>query len=446
MVKNTLGFIALLMAWQQVDNVNKQTSWDVKKTPHQKMPFLKSLINKVQTYLHKRFLLKHSGYLADDVIANMPGYIFWKNKKLEYMGCNNNLAEVSGLTNRIDIIGKKDTDFYWGKEQGANFIEDDLTVMRERITKVSEHKMPVKRPDGEYYIVRTEKMPLYQRNKVAGVVAVAVDITDQKKLEEKLIKEKHKSEAANLMKTAFMRNMEHDIRTPFSGIWAIANHLYETETDEKRKEDLRDVTQAAKELLDYCNSILDFSKIESGLLAVIDKKFNLFELVTSVMAMELPAAKHKQLTLESDIDHTIPPVLIGDAYRLQRILINLISNAIKFTSTGGVTVTVSLLKRQRKSALIRFIIDDTGVGIPEEKQDYIFERFSRLSLSNTGLYKGMGLGLQVVKQFMNELCGEIDVLSEVDKGTTFVCTLPFKIPLTHDFVECGLNRHSKGTR
>ncbi len=151
--------------------------------------------------------------------------------------------------------------------------------------------------------------------------------------------------------------------------------------------------------------------------------------------MELPTAKLKQLELKTHYDSSIPPVLVGDRYRLHRILINLMSNAIKFTKKGHVTLRALLCNKTTHSALIRFIIEDTGIGIPDDKKEYIFETFSRLTLSNTGLYKGVGLGLRVVKQFMHEMDGEIDLVSDVGQGTQFICTIPFNIPLTNDFVE-----------
>ncbi|WP_267256346.1 ATP-binding protein [Coxiella endosymbiont of Ornithodoros maritimus] len=127
--------------------------------------------------------------------------------------------------------------------------------------------------------------------------------------------------------------------------------------------------------------------------------------------------------------------LIGDRYRLHRILINLLSNAIKFTVQGYVKLKVNLVRKTGKFVIVRFIVEDTGIGIPKEKQEYIFEKFSRLSLSNKGFYKGIGLGLRIVKQFMHEMEGEIDLISEYEKGTQFICTISFKLPLSDDFVE-----------
>jgi len=176
--------------------------------------------------------------------------------------------------------------------------------------------------------------------------------------------------------------MEHDIRTPFSGVLGMATHLWEVEQDVIKKECLNDIVQCAKELLDYCNSILDFSNIESGLHLVTEKKFRLQDIVNSAVKMELPAAKLKQLSLTLDYDAAIPNVLMGDSHRIHRILVNLLSNAIKFTQHGHIKLSVALLPKEHSSVLVRFRVEDTGVGIPEDKKDYIFEKFTRLSLSN----------------------------------------------------------------
>jgi signal transduction histidine kinase len=253
-------------------------------------------------------------------------------------------------------------------------------------------------------------------------------------IENELRQAKELVKQSKVIKTEFMRNMEHDIRTPFNGVLAMASCLRDLETDVAKKEYLSHIADSAQELLDYCNSILDFSKIAAGMLAVVNKKFDFKKLVYAIIKIELPAAICKKLELKITYANNIPNVLVGDYYRLQRILINLISNAIKFTATGYIQLHASLLQQTAKSVLLRIIVADTGVGIATEHQEYIFEKFSRISLSNKGTYKGIGLGLGIVKQFMQEMGGEIDLLSSIGEGTRFICTIPFDLPLSNDFV------------
>ena len=374
-------------------------------------------------------------FCLKSVIGNLPGSVYWKDKSGVYLGMNNyslrKMASVELEHGGPDsIAGNTDYDFF-PEEAARRYREHDIEVMANKEELSVEE--PITLPSGKTIVQLSTKRPLYdERGEVSGVIGNTVDITHLKEIESELRRAKEEAEQASLVKMEFMRNMEHDIRTPFSGVWGMANYLYDIEEDEEKKEYLNDITQCAKELLDYCNSILDFSKIESGTLSVTDKKFKLEQLASSVAKIELPAAKHKKLTLEMNYDADIPAVVVGNAHRVHRILINLVSNAIKFTKAGSVSLSVSVVKKDKQEAILRFIVKDTGIGIPSDKQEYIFEKFSRLSLSNRGLYKGVGLGLKVVKQFMHDIGGEIDLISEEGVGTQFICTIPFKLPLTED--------------
>ncbi len=250
--------------------------------------------------------------------------------------------------------------------------------------------------------------------------------TNLQELENQLIEAKKKIEEINHTKTEFMMNIAHDIKTPFTGIWGIAHYLWDTEQDPTRKKSLEDITQCAQELLGYCDRILEFSRIRSDTWTIMTQEFNLITLIESIIKMESPAAAYKQLELRKRMDHQLPSRVVGDDYRLQRILVNLISNAIKFTETGRVVLEVSLLEKTGKEILIQCIVEDTGIGIAKEQQAYIFEKYTCLSLSNTE--QGLGLGLQVVKRFIDELGGKIDLLSTLGKGSQFICTIPLKLP------------------
>lgn len=369
------------------------------------------------------------------IISHMPGYIYWKDKKSQYVGCNYNLARISGLAAPSDIIGKTDYDFAWGKEEAERFIMDDKMVMDKKTVRTTEYALPVSREDGRNLVVRTDKMPLYNKNgDVIGVLAIAVDITEQKALEEALIQEKNRVEALSQMKTFFIRNMEHDIRTPFGGIYTIADVLGQQEQDENKKAYLKAIAQSAKELLDYCNNILDFSRLEAGTLPIISKKFNIRALLESVIRIEMPAAKAKQLDLTYSYDEKIPVILVGDPYRVQRILINLVSNAIKFTQKGYVNVVIKMPKIVALGDFVPvvFFIEDTGIGISEDNQNRIYEPLQRITPASKGLYKGTGLGLTIVKQLLEELKGEIEIHSVVGKGATFIFTIPFKRALVSE--------------
>jgi PAS domain S-box-containing protein len=369
-------------------------------------------------------------YNLEYIIANMPGYIYWKNSNSEYMGCNNNLAKISGLNDRSEILGKTDFDFPWGKEEADKFRQDDQLVMQNKVTLTTEYQLPIRNAVGDFIYVRTDKMPLYnEKHNIIGVLAIAVDITEQKILEKNLIAAKEKAELLSQAKTEFIRNMEHDIRTPFGGIYTIAAMLEEMETDSSKKKYLHAISACANELLTYCNNIVDFSRIESGTLPFTEIKFNLKKLIEGIIILEKPPANVKKLKLLMEYPSDIPNIFVGDQFRIQRILINLASNSVKFTNQGYVKIAVKAAKININNIIIKIIIEDTGIGITKEKQLYIYEKFNRLTSSAKSSYKGSGLGLPIVKQFIAEVDGEIDVHSELNKGTIFICTIPLKIPL-----------------
>lgn len=377
---------------------------------------------------------KEQIFQLKSVIADLPGSLYWKDKEGHYLGRNETSARSLRSMNfpwkEEDIVGKTDYDLF-SKEMADLFRKHDLEVMQSGQESTQEETTYL--PSGEQVIQLSTKRPLYdEHGHINGIVGNTVDISYLKKIETELRQAKEKAEQATAIKMEFIRNMEHDIRTPFNGVWRLAEILWQQENDVTKKELLGDITLCAKELLDYCNGILDFSKVEAGTLAVLAKKFELKELLENIIKIEMPAAKIKNIGFSFDFDSSLPKFLIGDNYRLLRVLLNLTSNAIKFTHEGHVILSVKKVKLEEQKIILNFIVEDTGIGIPQDKQDFIYEKFSRLNPSNKGIYKGLGLGLRVVKQFIEEMEGEIEVKSSPSKGTTFICTLPFKLSLSNE--------------
>lgn len=368
-------------------------------------------------------------FKLQNVLSDLPGSIYWKDKNGVYLGRNKTSeASLKSMNFSSDIVGKTDYDLF-PKDMADGFRKHDLEIMESG--KESSREETAILANGEKVIQLSTKRPLYdQQGQIVGIVGNTVDITFLKKIESELRTAVDKAEQANAIKIDFIRNMEHDIRTPFSGIYGMANMLAEREQDPEKKEILTMMAICTKELFDYCNSILDFSKIESGSLPLISKKFNVRELVESVIYMEKPPARNKNLKLELSYDEKVPMVVIGDEHRLQRILINLLSNAIKFTKEGFVKLEVTMPKQiDKRNIILQFIVEDSGIGIQKREQAIIFEKFTRLTPANKNLYKGLGLGLHIVKQFMAEMDGDIDIVSEEGIGSKFICALPFIVPL-----------------
>lgn len=361
------------------------------------------------------------------VIANLPGHVYWKNKEGIYLGCNHGQAITLGFKSAEEVIGKTDFDLLWGQEFARTYRKNDLRIMETGESEVVEETALI---HGKKTIYLSQKVPLTDlNNEVIGILGISLDITRQKEIEQKIIAAKEEAESANILKSEFIHNMEHDIRTPFSGILGLAKILDTNESNIEKKQIISDIYYCAEELLNYCCSILDFSRIESGVLPILHKKFDLNGLINGIVHIEVPAAKMKNLEFIIDKDTALPQFIIGDEYRLKRILINLLSNAIKFTNQGFVRLAVKIFKKTNNQIILRFVVEDSGIGIPSYKIDSLYEKFTRINPSNLGLYKGQGLGLRIVKQFVDEMEGEIETKTILEKGSNFICTFSFDLPV-----------------
>lgn len=380
--------------------------------------------------------LRHRIEILSYILTKVPGFVFWKDAELKLMGCNDNFAQQVGLNHPDEIVGLTDHDLPWNPEQTKKFIQDDQEILRSGLPKTNfEEKQ--QQLNGKDMFLLTSKVPLYARDKISGVLGIYVDITNLKEAQQALQIERDKAEAANRLKSEFILNMQHDIRTPISGIYGMTELLIGMTIPRDIQPILTKVAQATKELLDYCNDILDFTYAEYGSRPLLSEPFSLKQLILSIKKMQTPAAHLKQIDLSIDYGKQAPNIILSDAYRIKRVLINLISNAIKFTPKGYVRVDVRVEKSNLnpQEKVIKISVTDSGIGIPAEKVDFIYERFSKVTPSNKGLYKGSGLGLRIVKQFIEEMNGNIVVRSELNQGTVFQIFLPLKVPLSNQILE-----------
>ncbi len=337
------------------------------------------------------------------------------------------------------IWGRSRESLYENPEQWIHYLHSDDAVNHHPIHALAQRLQEegdkaryaenyrIIRPDGEVRWIADRGFPIYDdAGNCCGLTGIAIDVTNEKLIEIRLKQAKLEAEQMTRLKSEFIRNMEHDVRTPLSGIEGLANMLAMEEVDADKKESLDQIMRSARELRDYCNSILDFSQLAGGKLTVRREPFSVRAVVKRVISTEAPAAKMKNLRLSWHCAEDIPEEVMGDAPRIQQILINLMSNALKFTPKGEVSLTIKLQKSCDDKVQLAFIIKDTGIGIPHDKHEMIYEKFCRLSPSDTGEYDGVGLGLQIVKQFVNELGGSITLKSEVGQGSTFTCYFPFE--------------------
>lgn len=248
---------------------------------------------------------------------------------------------------------------------------------------------------------------------------------------ERLIHQLHESEImikeTAKVKEQFMANMSHEIRTPMNAILGFTNLLQKEPLNVKSREFLNSIQNSGESLLTIINDILDFSKIEAGMMRIELNPFSLRGLLHSVETMFATRIQPKNLRLTVDVEKSIPDVLIGDAIRLTQILVNLVNNSVKFTSSGGIEIRVTADKEQEDTIKISFSVKDTGIGIPPNKMETVFERFQQADEDTTRKYGGTGLGLSIVKQLVELQNGTIRVSSIQNEGTEFVFTIPYTI-------------------
>jgi PAS domain S-box-containing protein len=269
--------------------------------------------------------------------------------------------------------------------------------------------------------------PIFDKNKnIQAFTHIIRDITDHKKLEAKLLKAKEKAEESDHLKSAFLANMSHEIRTPMNGILGFSSLLQESNlTGEQQQEYIKLIEKSGNRMLNIINDIIDISKIESGLMLINKKSVNISELIDNLYHFFNPETEHKGLNLVPI--NKLPSsksIINSDPEKINSILTNLIKNAIKFTSQGAIEFGC-----EKKGKVLEFFVKDTGIGIPKDRQNAVFERFVQADIADKMARQGAGLGLAISKAYVKMLGGKIWLESEPGKGTTFYFTLPYTAEL-----------------
>jgi two-component system sensor histidine kinase/response regulator len=290
------------------------------------------------------------------------------------------------------------------------------TAEQDNVPQKFEHRMMTAR--GETVWLRSLIRVISAETQSSEMVGVMVDISERKRAQEA-------AEAGNRAKSEFLDNMSHEFRTPMNGVLGMAELLLDTNLADEQREYLNMLKMSADSLLAIINDVLDFSRIEAGKLDMDPIEFKVREIVQGVTQTFVSAAHQKNLKLDSRIANEVPEVLVGDPLRLRQILVNLVGNAVKFTTRGEVAVGVSLESVGEQNVRLRFTIRDTGVGIPPEKLKVIFEAFSQADNSSTRKFGGTGLGLTISSRLVELMGGEIWAESNSGSGSQFQFTAQF---------------------
>jgi PAS domain S-box-containing protein len=357
------------------------------------------------------------------------------NPKGKITDMNEATANITGMS-REQLTG---TDFfdYFTEPQKAREVYQEVFAKG----SVADSPLTLRHKDGKLTdVLFNGSVYKDDRGNVLGVVIVARDVTDQKRIASELTEAKVfaelatgiaeeaklKAEDAVKAKQQFLSNMSHEIRTPMNAIIGFTKVVLKTDLSTKQKEYLNAIKLSGDALIVLINDILDLAKVDAGKMTFVKTPFRLASSISAMLHLFETKIQEKNLALLTKYDNKIPEVLVGDPVRLHQIILNLVSNAVKFTSNGNITVRVHLLKEDGESANIEFSISDTGIGIKKDKIEKIFENFQQASSVTSRLYGGTGLGLAIVKQLVEAQDGSISVKSEIGKGSTFSFTLSFQ--------------------
>lgn len=385
-----------------------------------------ALVEQVHVAEHQKRITE---IFLKNVISNLPDHVFWEDKEGRFLGCNDQQAKNIGFEKAEDIVGKTIWDIAkkldWTDEMIQNLRANDLEVMNTGKTiSVEESAMWA---NGVTRTFLSKKAPLRDdHGNCIGILGLSFDITELKKIELELRREKKQAESANLAKSDFIANISHDIRTPLHAILGTAELLKLKAHLPEQSELLDAIIQSGETLSKLIENVLDFSKLEQGPEHLPEELIDLESLLNTLVLPVRKTANQKGIDIIIDYPRHIPRHLFSNADALRRIFINLLGNAIKFTHEGSISIHVSIANASENTVILEITVKDTGIGIAQNELNHIFDRFYRANPSYQGKYQGSGLGLAIIKKIVENLKGSIQVESCLGVGSKFVCTLPFK--------------------
>ena len=359
------------------------------------------------------------------LIDNVPDFMYVKDSQSRFVVANSSMARSMGVSSPEQLLKRTDFDFY-PHEIAERYLRDEQNVMRSQQALLNREEECVN-GKGERISLLTTKVPLLDEHGVAiGIAGIGRDITKRREAEIEMLRARQAAEAASRAKSEFLANMSHEIRTPLNGILGMTELALDTELTAEQRDYLQTVKLSSDALLTVINDILDFSKIEAGKIDLELMDFNLRDCLESTLKTLAVRADEKRLELLCEIAPQVPEVVGGDSSRLRQIVTNLIGNAIKFTEKGEVSLKVQPEGAAGETRMLHFVVSDTGIGVPPDKQKLIFDPFAQADSSTTRRYGGTGLGLTITARLVAMMGGKIWVESQVGRGSQFHFTVQFK--------------------
>ncbi len=357
-----------------------------------------------------------------DVLQNMDLGLLEVDLEDNILRANNAFCRILGYTPE-ELIGKNAGNTFLSPSS-RKIIDDRLKERKENLSSVYELQM--KRKDGTLIWGLISGAPTKNtQGQVNGSIGIQFDLTDRKKLETELAEAKQVAERARLAERQFLTHMSHEIRTPINAVIGMTHLLDTTYPDETQRDYLNSLRFSADSLLGIVDNILDLSKIDAGEIEFEKKPFDLNYLLKSLMQSIQYKKDPNTLAILEKIDPDVENLVIGDPTRLNQILTNLLGNALKFTKKGEIALQTTVLSKTELEYHIEFRVHDTGIGIPEDKHETIFEYFKQADVQTNRIFGGTGLGLTIVKQLVEMMDGSIRVESKLGIGSDFIFVLSF---------------------
>jgi PAS domain S-box-containing protein len=381
--------------------------------------------------------IKNSEQRLEQIIDFLPDPTWVIDNDGKVVKWNRAIEKLLGIKTE-DMVGKGNYEYalpFYGerrpvlidlvKEWNAEYEKRYLAVRKDGENLISESHHPSLSREG-MYLQGTAGLLYDAAGEITGAIESLRDITERKRMEAELINAKQAADDANKAKGDFLANMSHEIRTPMNAVIGMAHLALKTDLTPKQRDYVKKIQSSANSLLGIINDILDFSKIEAGKLDIESVDFNLDDVLDNLANLVTVKAREKEnLEVLFATANDVPRYLVGDPLRLGQVLINLANNAVKFTDSGEIVVSIEKVDLKQDQVTLKYSVSDSGIGLTEEQMAKLFQSFTQADTSTTRKYGGTGLGLAISKKLVNMMNGEIWVESEYGQGTTFIFTAEF---------------------